>query len=494
AGYVRDTLKTDVTVERVTLHVGNGFGVDFRELSIGNPETFLASAEMTAVLFSPLRRIRTGKWLACLRFYRPRIIARVGGSGSGGVIPLFSVPSIEIHDPDATIHHPGGTITLKGGMSISLRRGRKGNTTEGEVEFSGAGFSINDDTVILNGPVMIRDREIVSAGLSIKSGSLTVTASGSYIAGERKNFHGAVLLDGFSLVGSTERSPILNAILKGLDGGADFRITNMNLFGIPVRTVTARAVANNGVLRLYDTQGSGDNFSGSGFITIDPATSTAFDVSFNLKEYEMERVVDTVVPGGNWIKGKMNLEGRVWGTSDSINGDMRFSSFNGRVMRFSVISKIIGALNFYRLIQNRGPDFQKSGVPYDSIISSFEIRESVVSYKNFYLDSDSIQFSASGTYSMKEGTLDALMGVHPLETIDRAIGMIPLVNWILMGPNKGFIVVYMRLSGKLDDITAAPVPGAFLGKDVAGILLRTIMLPYTILTKPQRLVPGLSHE
>ncbi len=146
------------------------------------------------------------------------------------------------------------------------------------------------------------------------------------------------------------------------------------------------------------------------------------------------------------------------------------------------------------LMVNRGQDFMKIGLPYNSIFSGFEIRDSVVSFKKFYLDSDSIQLSASGTYSMEEGSLDALMGIHPLETVDRAIGMIPLLGWILKGSNRGFIVVYLRLKGPLDNITMSPIPGAFLGRDVAGMLLRTIMLPYTLFTKPQNLIPGLSKE
>lgn len=492
--HVRKALDTDVSVERVTLFIGLGFGVYLRNVTIGDPEKLYASADMTAILISPWRKIKAGRWLAGLRFYRPKIIVGKNAPESGGPLPRISVPFVDIYDPEVDILHHGGRITLKGDMSIFLRRSRTGDTVEGEIEFGDVVFGYNNAEVGIKGPVLIRGRHIVSSGLAISSGGLTVTAAGCYTAGKRPVFHGSVVLDGFSLTRSSGKSPILNAILKNLDGGADFRIRNMLLYGIPVQNVTARATAQGGVLNLQDLQASGDHFSGSGTITIDPAASTYFNVTFSLKDYEMKRVLDSVGAGGDWIMGIMSLEGGVWGTGQSINGKVHLTSFNGRILKLSVVSKLVGALNFYKLMVNRGQDFMKSGFPYNSIISGFEIKDSVVSFNKFYLDSDSIQLSASGTYSMKEGNLTALMGIHPLETVDRAIGMIPLLGWILKGSNRGFIVVYLRLKGPLDDITMSPIPGAFLGKDVAGMLLRTIMLPYTLFTRPQNLIPGLSKE
>lgn len=492
--HVRATLKTEVSVERVTLFIGLGFGVNLRNVTVGDREKIYASAEMAAILLSPWRRIRAGKWLAGLRFYRPKIVVRSDMPGGDGGIPMFSLPFVDIYDPEVDVHYRGEKFSLKGDMSIFLRQNRTGDAIEGELEFNDVVFSYNDAEVGIRGPVLIRGRHVVSSGLAISSGQLTVTAAGCYTIGTRPVFHGFVELDGFRLARGSGKSPILNAILRNLDGGADFRIRNMMLYGIPVRTVTARATARAGVLNLQDLKATGDNFTGNGTITINPAASTFFNVTFSLKEYEMKKVLDSVGTGGEWIRGTMNLEGGVWGTGDSINGNVHLSSFNGRILRLSVVSKLIGALNLYKLMVNRGQDFMKSGLPYNSIISGFEIRDSVVSFKKFYLDSDSIQLSASGSYSMKENSLDALMGIHPLETVDRAIGMIPLLGWILKGSNRGFIVVYLKLKGPLDNIMMSPIPGAFLGKDVAGILLRTIMLPYTLFTRPQNLIPGLSKE
>ena len=53
-------------------------------------------------------------------------------------------------------------------------------------------------------------------------------------------------------------------------------------------------------------------------------------------------------------------------------------------------------------------------------------------------------------------------------------------------------MVYVKLFGNIEDIKVVPAPLDSITKEIAGVLARTIMLPYTIFTKPQKLLPGLN--
>lgn len=83
------------------------------------------------------------------------------------------------------------------------------------------------------------------------------------------------------------------------------------------------------------------------------------------------------------------------------------------------------------------------------------------------------------------------MGIQPLETVDRVIGLVPVVNWILLGDDQRLIVVSAKVQGDVRNpsITIAPLDS--LSDTVSGVLMRTLRLPVDIVKSPKKVIPGM---
>ena len=491
--YLEERFKTTVKVSGLHINILPAPGIGFTQVAIGPLEGFHAAADEVALVFSPIRRLMGGDWLKRIRLDHFRLVISVDPKSGRISLPSFTLPEIEIDHPDITIHSGKNIITLEGPLNGRVRVTSNGTfSVVGQIDCNGTDIRYNDDVLTLRGMVMMKGRDLASSGLVFASGNLTIFASGTYTWAERRTFHGRVHIRGLAVGGGTGgRSPVLDAILDRLNGSADFSIADMTLFGIPLDTVVTSAVVKDGTMMLTDLLATGAFLSGSGSVTVAPNQPTAFDVVFTLRNYDITKMLGTVATGIPWIYGVMNLDGRVWGTSGSINGDLNFSSFKGRLMKFEVMSKIFSALNFYKMILQKHPDIMSRGFPYHSILSRFTIKDSVISFKHFYLDSDSMQIMASGNYSLRTNSINALMGFRPLELVDQVVGMIPVIGWILEGPDKGVIVIYLKLTGDINKLQVRPAPVATAALEVGGILIRTFMLPYTLFTKPKNLIPAL---
>ena len=103
--------------------------------------------------------------------------------------------------------------------------------------------------------------------------------------------------------------------------------------------------------------------------------------------------------------------------------------------------------------------FAKKRFSYNKILSSFDIKDNVMTFDDFYLDSNSIQFSAIGNYNIETKIIDSTIGVQPLETLDKAVSVIPVIGWVLTGEGKKLIVISFTATGDISkpEIDLAPI-------------------------------------
>ncbi|MBN1497600.1 MAG: AsmA-like C-terminal domain-containing protein [Spirochaetes bacterium] len=494
-GYLSARLGSDVTVESLHAVILPHPGIAFTGVYIGRPEGFHAAAEEIALIFSPVSKATGGDWLRRVRLDHVRLSLRIDSLSGRTAFPEFSLPEIELIDPELSIQAGDRTLMLSGPLNGRFRAVSENRLSLfGELECNETELRINGDTITLDGFVLMNGREFSSSGLDIHAGGLLVSARGTYAWETQRVFNGSIAIAGMKIAAKSGGNPVLNAILKNINGAADMTMTDMTLFTIPLDRVTASAVAREGTVILSEVRAEGAHLSGGGTITLAPNRPAAFDVSFTLGNYDLMKLLGQTSSGGTLISGALNLSGRVWGTSASIDGEGQLSSFNGRLMRYGPMFKIFTAANFHKVILKNHPDIKSRGFPYNSIVSDFTIRDSVVSFKHFYLDSDSIQMSASGTYSIPSSTVQALLGFRPLDLLDKTVGMIPVLGWILEGKENAVVVVYLRLHGDINNPKVVPAPVHNAAKGIGGILLRTLMLPYTLVTRPKNLIPALNNN
>jgi len=199
-------------------------------------------------------------------------------------------------------------------------------------------------------------------------------------------------------------------------------------------------------------------------------------------------------PGKPRLDGKLDLTGRIWGSTALLNGDLLFSARQGRVLKYSLLSKIFSVLNVYKILKSGEFDLIEEGFPYNRISASITIRDGIAKFDDFLFDSNSLQMSSVGRYSINKKEIDAVVTVQPFETIDKVLGLIPVVGWILTGDDNRFVIVNLTVKGKIEDPDIRVAPIDTLSKPVVGILLRTLKLPIEIIRNPQKMIPGMSNE
>jgi uncharacterized protein YhdP len=131
----------------------------------------------------------------------------------------------------------------------------------------------------------------------------------------------------------------------------------------------------------------------------------------------------------------------------------------------------------YKIFQNRDIDFISHHFTYNHLTSTLDITDNVVSFDDFALESNSIQLSAVGKYSITTKKIDANIGVQPLESVDWTVSKIPLVGWVLTGDKGKLIVLNMSLKGTMSDPKVRLEPINTLSNTVAASLLRSLRLP-----------------
>lgn len=101
-----------------------------------------------------------------------------------------------------------------------------------------------------------------------------------------------------------------------------------------------------------------------------------------------------------------------------------------------------------------------------------------------------MNMSAVGDIYLHKGTLKIIVGVQPLQTFARVVGLVPFASYLLLGKEKKLLVAYFRVKGKIEDPSVAPRPVQTLSRGILGILERTLRFP---LEFPQQ-IPILGQE
>lgn len=347
---------------------------------------------------------------------------------------------------------------------------------------------INGSSLTLDGPISMQKNSLLSENFNIKTDDITIgIKSGSLSLYKRPYFTGRLFIEGMKLTsqGTDKNSHILNS----LDADSPIELVNIDFRGIEMDSAKAYAELRDGTLTLSGMKIKGPSGTAQGSVTLNQFGTNTFDIVVSLNNANINQFFSAFAQEESWIRGDMNLNGHLWGSTESINGSLVLTARDGRIKKYALTSRIFALLNIYKIIQSHDIELTSKNFPYNMITSTFSIRDSMVSFDDFYFDSNSLQLSAVGQYSLRTEELDSIIGVQPFETIDKAIGMIPLLGWVLTGDDKKLIIVSMRVQGKIDDPTVGIAPMETISKPVEESLFRVFELSSDIIKKSQKIIP-----
>jgi hypothetical protein len=373
---------------------------------------------------------------------------------------------------------------------FSIRLGEKAdyfgrlNLNNVQIEHDGTKTTIDGDMTMDKKNIGLKHIKVIHAEINaMLNGTLTLN--------DIPEFKGDVAFNDLEINNAGEPSTSFNKIKVD----ARFNFTNLTFYGIKIPQASTMVQLEKGVLKLLGMDLKTPYGSVSGSAMIPPEGSKTYDLNINIDNTPIVDALKIISKNKPWITGSMSMHGRLWNTGDAVNGDIQFRATNGIIDRYDLVSTIFSVLNPYKIIKTGEFDLTKVGFPYNHISANFTIRDSFVTFDDFYLDSNSLQVSSVGKYMLRTNYMDVIMGIQPLETFDKTVGMIPIVGWVLTGDKGTLIIISLKVRGPVDDPSVKYLPAASISNPVAKSLLRVLNLPIDLLTRPEEVIlPGMNKE
>jgi len=166
----------------------------------------------------------------------------------------------------------------------------------------------------------------------------------------------------------------------------------------------------------------------------------------------------------------------------SSSGGISLQVEHGTLYRLPLISKLFSLLNVSQILTLNAPEMAAEGMPFKNIIGSFAMDRGVLSTDNLVIHSNSMDMSLILDQDLKNQTINGMLAVKPLKTVDNIISNIPLVGWILAGDNKAVLTAHFRVSGAANNPSVTPAPASSIAEPIMGIFIRTLQLPGRMVT------------
>jgi hypothetical protein len=210
-----------------------------------------------------------------------------------------------------------------------------------------------------------------------------------------------------------------------------------------------------------------------GRVGIRPESPNIYALNFSLEKLSLEKIQNYLKYSDRMFTGLLSLSGdinAVGGNAEDFKktavGTFKLQAEEGKLKKFSVLSKIFSLLNVYQLFKFQLPDMASNGMPYNAITANMSIKDGILSTDDFFIDSDAMRISSAGKIDLVKKEIDSTMGVHPLQTIDKIVSIIPVAGWLVTDDKGNLITINFKVEGKLDDpkVNFQPVGSASKGK------------------------------
>jgi hypothetical protein len=166
---------------------------------------------------------------------------------------------------------------------------------------------------------------------------------------------------------------------------------------------------------------------------------------------------------GGAARGTVELDGKVTGSLalgqatlfEDMAGDAVLRLLDGEIhQRMNVLLAIAAAsdtLNPFRSLKT---------IPYERIETKFRLADGIAATDGFSLQGPSLRMIGTGRVDLvgKEHLFEAVLGIFYFRTLDRVIGVFPILNRMLLGPDENLISTYFALNGPWGEPDARLIP------------------------------------
>ena len=242
----------------------------------------------------------------------------------------------------------------------------------------------------------------------------------------------------------------------------------------------------------------GGTLTGNSRIDLADAKAPRYQFNFGLDKLSSEQCLQFFDVKEKFITGAFSAKGDL--TAKGVSsvdlkktalGNVRIQIEAGMLTKFAVLSKIFSILNVSQLLKFQLPDMVSGGMPYDKITATLSFKDGIVSTQDLFIRSDAMNMSTVATIDMPRGAfVDTVVGVQPLQTVDKVVSLIPVVGWILTDENRSIMSVHFEVKGSLDNPAVTAIPVKAMARGVFDIFKNIFQLPAKLFTDTGEVIFG----
>lgn len=405
-------------------------------------------------------------------------------------------------------------ITARYGSSVMTMKGmiRSLQYPEAEISLSSPIFYLRDINFAHNRPDAGIRR--FNAAFSVKKGSYTFKSVSGLINSSNFNISGVYLngrnsetslsitstkldLDDLRVFSSPDSPPDKPANTRP-DVKLKLDVAVGNYGKLKFVNLNATAQQESGTIYLQNVTAGvlGGKLTAKGRFAPGGGQGDRYDLTLDLVKADAEKLF-TVLDISREVTGSLTLHGNLTARGNSLLdikksalGNVKLQMKNGKLLKFSTLSKVFSILNVSQLLKFQLPDMVAGGMPYNEITGSISVKDGSISSQDMFIRSDAINISAIGSADIVKEELDITLGVQPLQTVDKIVNRIPVVGWLLTGKDKDFLTAYFEAKGKWTDPQVNAIPVKSLGKGIFNIFRRVFELPVRLFTDTGEVMLG----
>ncbi len=166
--------------------------------------------------------------------------------------------------------------------------------------------------------------------------------------------------------------------------------------------------------------------------------------------------------------------------SGRFNGNVSFNSYDGRIYKLTLLSRILSVLNVSKVFKGKIPDISQEGFAYNDVSVEADIKDSTVFLKKAVIDGRDMTLIFAGTVDVANDNLNLDCLVAPFKTVDMIIEKIPIINTLFSGR---LISVPVKITGRMSDPTVVPLHPASVGKGLVDMMTNILKAPVRIFDK-----------
>ncbi len=159
------------------------------------------------------------------------------------------------------------------------------------------------------------------------------------------------------------------------------------------------------------------------------------------------------------------------------SGGAYFQIHQGTLRKFRGLAQIFSLLNVSQIFTGRLPDMDREGMPFNLMEGSLLVRNGLVHSDDLKITGEAMNMSIVGKQDLTNETVDMILGVMPLRTVDKVVSSIPIAGWVLAGEDRALLTAYFRIEGATGNPSVNAIPVNSISKTVFGVFKRTFGLP-----------------